>query len=118
MNKTLAELSSEELSERRRYHINVIKLIDSELEKRGSIVKTEAKTIIKKTGNNVVKTTKKPITEGTKTKKQYTRNDMMAVLDKKDIKYKKIATKAELLEIVRKNNLVRTVEEYSQQKKE
>ena len=110
MNKTLADLTSEELRERRRYHDAVIKLIDAELSKRGTTrinINKNVSTTQASSKPNVAK-------PKSSNKKQFTRGDMMAVLDKKDIKYKKSDTKAELMDIVRKNNLVRTVEEYSQ----
>jgi len=98
MSKTLSEMASEELIVRRRYHTEVIKLINAELSKRGAI-----KTI------KITTPASKTVSKTTTSKKEPTRAVIIGVLEKHNIAYKKSASKAELMDIVRKNNLVRTV---------
>lgn len=112
MNRKLAELTTEELREKRKYHEVIIKIIDNELTSRNVDAIKKINIVSKMDVSKKQDTTKKTDVK----KKQATRTDMMVILDKKDIKYKKNSTKQELQDIVRKNNLVRVVDEYSQNK--
>ncbi len=97
--KSLTESTSAELIERKKKHIFFIKLIDEEIAKR------KPKITIKKATNNEAK---KDLTA--------TRDDIKAVLSSKNITYKANMTKDELTAIVRKNNLVKAVEEFHKNK--
>lgn len=112
MSRSLSDISTEELIERCRFHENTIKIINNELSNRNVVTKKANITV--KRIPTIQKNDKKNIKRDGK--KGITRNNMMVILDRKDIKYKKNSTKAELLDIIRKNNLVRIVEEYSSNK--
>ncbi len=100
--KSITESTVSELIEREKKHRFFIKLIDTELSKRGT--KTEQKkSPIKKSPK------KKAITYGT-------RDEMKEVLEKHKIDFKSNMNKTDLLSLVKKNNLVRIVEEHHKNK--
>jgi ATP phosphoribosyltransferase len=112
--KSLSECTISELKERKSKHEFLIKMIDSELEKRKG--KTNNVLISIKTKNNdIKKDDKKSPPKKSPTKEttiDATRDDMKVILSQKNIKFASNSTKSELYEIIKKNNLIRNVENY------
>ncbi len=108
--KSISESTLAELMEKKEKHKFCIKLIDAEIAKR------EGKTIKIKKVSPESSTQVKKVSPKKGSTKTATRDDMKAVLKRKGIDFKESANKAELQEIVRKNNLVRIVENYHKER--
>ena len=111
-NKSISESTLSELIERKKKHQFFINLIDAEIAKRKGNVQSNKTIAIKKSI-----TVKPQITKKTSPKKaSTTRDDMKTILKRKGIDFKSSDSKADLLEIVRKHNLVRTVDDYHKER--
>lgn len=135
MSKSISESSTNELLERIEKHKFCIRLIDAELSKRndnsvsikkGIKIKTNTssndainKVLPKKASSPKKASPKKASSpkKGSSSKKGIaTRDDMKVILKRKGIEFKESANKMELQELVRKNNLVRVVDNYHKER--
>jgi len=128
MSKSISESSTNELLERIEKHKFCIRLIDAELSKRNdnsvSIKKgikiktnTSSNDAINKVLPKKASSSKKVSPKKASSKKDIaTRDDMKVILKRKGIEFKESANKMELQELVRKNNLVRVVENYHKER--
>jgi len=98
INKIDIEIKKRNDIEIKKRNQQLVKLIDNKVDK---IEKEVTNQLIKPTETKKIKTIKKP---------KITMKVIKLALDKKDIKYPSSASKTELEEIMRKNNLVRYVE--------
>ncbi len=102
-NKSITESTIPELIERRKKHKFIVQLIDAELSKRNS---SKEKKSPKSTSGESSK----------KSSISYTRDDMKEVLGKRNVEYKSNMSKDELTTLIKKNNLVRIVEDQHRNK--
>ena len=109
-NKSISESTLDELLERRKKHQFCLKLINEELAKRGYNIFTTPNT---NTSNTAIKNKKK---SPNKSGINATRDDMKTVLNRSNVSFKTGAKKEELVELIKKHNLVRGVESYYRQR--
>ena len=102
--KPISESSTDELMERKKKHLFIVSLIDAEINKRNPKEKSD------KTGKNTVSHN---ITIKRTNINNSTKEDIKNVLKKNNIEFNASLKKDELIDLVRKNNLVRKVEEYT-----
>ena len=100
--KSFAECSLEELNERLKKHKFCIQLIKDEIKKKGVESKSATKQAPKKARGDI----------------QSTKDEMKRVLSDKSIEYKVSSSKDDLISLIRKHNLVRTVEDIHTSNKE
>lgn len=122
--KAILDSTVSELIDKKKNHEYYIDMIDKELLKRRSDQNTTKKLTVK---SDTAKPKAKPkaqpkveekLTTIKKKKIDATKEDMKAVLIKKDISFKANSTREELVELVKKNNLVRVAENHHKAKKQ
>ena len=123
MSAKLSELSLIQLQKQKDEYERSLRFINNEITKRQNEDSAEIKLkipLVNKTMSTKSSTTISKKTDETKKKtsgsKACTKEDIKVILKKKDISFKANASKDDLMTLVRKHNLVRTVEEYHKNK--